>query len=102
MAVAYWLPLLAYPVFAIVLSLPEHYGLSSDHQDWPRARNVTSNQLVRFFQWNANFHADHHRAPGVPAASLAEFHRREGAARHEPTERSYLQFHYRLLRALMR
>lgn len=101
-AVAYWLPLLAYPAFAVLFSLPEHYGLAGDHHAWPRARNVISNPLVRFFQWNANFHAHHHRAPQVPATALAQSHGREGDARGEPTERSYLQFHFRVLRELMR
>lgn len=100
--VAYWLPLLAYPAFAVLFSLPEHYGLAGDHHSWPRARNVISNPVVRFFQWNANFHAHHHRAPQIPAAALAEAHACEGDVCGEPTERSYLQFHFRVLRELMR
>jgi fatty acid desaturase len=99
--VAYWLPLLVYPAFAQALSLPEHYGLAGDDQDGPRARNVMSNRLVTFFQWNANFHADHHRAPRVPSVLLQEYHHREGSACHELTERSYLRFHCSVFRALI-
>lgn len=94
---AYWLPLLAYPPFAVFFSLPEHYGLAGAHHGDNKARNVFSNSLVRFFQWNANFHADHHRAPGVPAALLPEFHR---SVSGELTTRSYLEFHVNVLGAL--
>jgi fatty acid desaturase len=99
--VAYWLPLLVYPFFALVLSLPEHYGLRGDKYEGPRSRNVMSNPLVRFFQWNANFHADHHRATHIPAISLEKFHRREGMASREQTEHSYLKFHWGVFRELI-
>jgi fatty acid desaturase len=98
--VAYWLPLIAYPGFVVFFSLPEHYGLTGEHHEWPRARNVISNPLVRFFQWNANFHAVHHRIPKIPAVTLAEFHGWEANALAEPTERSYLEFHFRVLSEL--
>lgn len=101
MLAIYWLPLLFYPVYALFFSLPEHFALQDETRCWPRARDVRSNAVVRFFQWNANYHALHHRRPGVPAYALGSTHRAAGPA-IDPVERSYLAFHLRLARTLSR
>lgn len=95
----YWLPLFFYPIFVLFFSLPEHFALNQKNIDWPRARNVSSNMVVRFFQWNANYHALHHRRPRVPALGLYKAWRSEGNG-HDPWESSYLRFHFQLIENL--
>jgi fatty acid desaturase len=94
MLAAYWLPVALYPAFVLFFGLPEHFALQDEAVPWPRARNVRSNALVRFFQWNANYHALHHRSPGLPAHAFAAHLIPAGGA--DPLERSYLAFHLRL------
>ena len=62
---------------------------------------MMSNPVVRFFQWNANFHACHHRAPGVPSVWLGVFHRESGNEEAELNENSYLAFHLDLVTNLL-
>lgn len=95
----YWLPLLFYPMFALFFSLPEHLDLTHVDVSWPRARNITSNAIVRFFQWNANYHALHHRQPALPALTLHRFYCDAGYLK-DPVERSYLRFHSLLIARL--
>lgn len=92
----YWLGLLVYPAFAMLFGLPEHYGLALSGQPWPKARNVRSNVLVRFFQWNANYHAFHHRHPAVPGTKLAAAPCTADFAA-DPCEPGYLRFHRRVI-----
>lgn len=97
--VFYWLPLLFYPPFALFFSLPEHLELTRPEVSWPRARDVRSNAIVRFFQWNANYHALHHRKPGIPAHFLHRVYARSDSS-DDPADNSYLYFHAALLMRL--
>lgn len=99
---AVWLPLLFYPVFAIALSLPEHYGLRASSGTAEKSRNVGSNRLLRFFQWNANFHAAHHRAPNVPSIWLDRFYRQTTPTDSEEYRSGYVRFHRDVLAHIMR
>jgi fatty acid desaturase len=101
MFIAYWLPLLLYPAFVLFFSLAEHFDLADEGKPWPRARNVRSNAVVRFFQWHANYHAVHHRRPALPAFALHSVHRAD-TERADPLETSYLAFHLRLALRLIR
>ncbi|MFK4583649.1 fatty acid desaturase family protein [Bradyrhizobium ottawaense] len=101
LVICYWMPLLFYPMFALFFSLPEHLDLTRIDVMWPRARNVTSNVLVRFFQWNANYHALHHRQPALPACSLHRVYC-DGDNLRDPAEKSYLRFHAQLIARLWR
>ncbi|WP_316162864.1 fatty acid desaturase family protein [Bradyrhizobium sp. SZCCHNRI20481] len=100
MFIAYWLPLLLYPAFVLFFSLAEHFDLADEQMPWPRARNVRSNAVVRFFQWHANYHAVHHRRPALPAFALQSAHGAD-TERVDPLETSYLAFHFRLARRLV-
>lgn len=99
--VFYWLPLLFYPAFTLFFSLPEHLELTRPDVNWPRARDVRSNAIVRFFQWNANYHALHHRKPSIPAYFLHRAYARSGSFA-DPADNSYLCFHAALLTRLWR
>ncbi|KWV58289.1 hypothetical protein AS156_36480 [Bradyrhizobium macuxiense] len=101
MFIVYWLPLLFYPAFALFFSLAEHFDLAEEGKPWPRARNIRSNAVVRFFQWHANYHAVHHRQPALPAFALHSAHRAD-TGRADPMETSYLAFHLRLALRLIR
>lgn len=93
----YWLPLLFYPLFVLFFSLPEHFSLTHKAVAWPRAHNVKSNIIVRFYQWSANYHALHHREPMLTAFSLHRAWILQGF-KTDPEQPSYLAFHTRLLR----
>lgn len=95
MFIAYWLPLLLYPAFVLFFSLLEHFDLADGGQPWPRARNIRSNAVVRFFQWHANYHAVHHRQPTLPAFALHSVYCSD-TEHVDPLETSYLAFHLRL------
>ncbi|KUN18763.1 Omega-3 fatty acid desaturase [Streptomyces antibioticus] len=101
MVVAYWLPLVfSFPAM-FLLSLPEHYGLWGVPEVARNTRTVRTNRFLRFFIWNANYHAEHHRYPAVASVHLHRLH----LALPEPhpiQQRSYLEFHAGLLRALAR
>jgi fatty acid desaturase len=74
--VAYWLPLFLVMPAAMVLSIPEHYGLWGTPDVMRNTRTVRSNAVVRYFTWNGNYHAEHHLYPSIPFHRLPETHRR--------------------------
>ncbi|MEU4890927.1 fatty acid desaturase [Streptomyces sp. NPDC044780] len=97
--IAYWLPL-AFVVPAIFfLSLPEHYGLWGVPEVTRNTRTIESNSFVRFFVWNANYHAEHHRYPAVASLNLHRL-RKALAEPHPITGKSYVGFHAGLVSAL--
>jgi fatty acid desaturase len=96
---AYWLPLLFYPAAIMLLSLPEHYGLNGVPEVEHNTRSVRSNAVVRFFQWNANFHAEHHAFPATPALNLPRLYAAT-VDRFDHHETSYVRFHTRVIKAL--
>lgn len=98
--IVYWLPLLFYPAFALFFSLAEHFDLAHDGGPWPRARNVHSNSVIRLFQWNANYHAVHHRQPSLPAFALRSAYF-AGDGSGDPVARSYLLFHLQVTSNLL-
>jgi fatty acid desaturase len=58
-------PLLFYPIMVVFFSLPEHYGINGTDKISLNTRSVISNGIVRFYQWNANYHAEHHFYPTI-------------------------------------
>jgi fatty acid desaturase len=100
MVFAYWLPLLFYAPAVQFLSLPEHYGLSANADAEDKVRSVRSNGIVRFFLWNANYHAQHHAFPSIPALNLHNFDMATNGQYGGQMENSYLQFHIKLIRSL--
>ncbi|CAM2185766.1 Fatty acid desaturase [Burkholderia cepacia] len=79
--------------------LPEHYGCEPVQPRYLASRTTTSNFIVRFFMWNANFHTEHHRYPGAPASLLAKIGARPDVVMHR--ESSYLRWHWRICRELL-
>ena len=99
--IAYWLPLVfSFPI-VVLLSLPEHYGLWGVPEVSRNTRTVQSNGFVRYFIWNANYHAEHHRFPAVASLNLHTLHKALPEP-HPIQERSYLAFHVGLVKALAR
>jgi fatty acid desaturase len=96
----YWLPMLFYASAAIVVSLPEHYGLAGLDGVARNTRSIRSNRVVRFVLWNANYHAEHHAFPSIPTVHLHRVHEAAAGA-FEHQERSYFGFHLALLRRLL-
>ena len=96
---AYWIPLLLYPGVLLIFSLPEHYACAKVSDVALNTRSVTSNALVRFFMWNAGFHAEHHAHPAIPAVRLAQAHARL-RPRFANVTPSYAVFHRDLLKRL--
>lgn len=96
----YWIPLLLYPPTLMFFSLPEHYECEAGSDLRTNTRSIASNFFVRFFFWNAGWHAEHHAYPMVPAVNLSRLHRRVG---DELTHgKSYVAFHYTVARTLRR
>jgi len=99
----YWIPLIFYPPAIILLSLPEHYGLHGIANVSGNTRSVRSNAILRFFQWNGNYHAEHHFNPGIPALKLNDFYiQRISSQPLLIEERSYLKFHLTLVGKLFK
>ncbi|MEU0397749.1 fatty acid desaturase [Streptomyces sp. NPDC006208] len=98
--VGYWLPLGCGYIWISWLSLPEHYGLWGVPDVDRNTRTVLAPALLRFFQWNGNYHAEHHRYPAVASVKLHELAREIGP--HPVQEPSYLAFHRRLVISLAR
>jgi fatty acid desaturase len=99
--VAYWLPLFLVMPAAMILSLPEHYGLWGTPDVMRNTRTVRSNAFVRYFIWNGNYHAEHHRFPAVASVNLHRLHKAMPQP-HPVEEKSYTRFHLGLARALLR
>lgn len=97
--VAYWLPLVLSTVISRFTGLPEHYGLGGVPEVERNTRTVRSNAVVRWFMWNANYHAEHHRYPAVPTLNLHRLHKALPDP-HPIQVASYTGFHTRLLREL--
>jgi fatty acid desaturase len=97
----FWGPLLFYPAWVIICSLPEHYHLRGTSDVTQNTRTITSNAVVRFFLWNANYHADHHANPTIPTINLHAFYTRtKGVSIHRTS--SYLRFHAKIIGHLIR
>lgn len=99
--VAYWLPLFLVMPAAMVLSIPEHYGLWGTPDVMRNTRTVRSNAVVRYFIWNGNYHAEHHRYPAVSSVNLHRLHKAMPQP-HPVQAKSYIRFHYGLVRALVK
>lgn len=97
----YLAPLAVAYFWIIFIGLPEHYGCSATVPRYLCARTITSNWVVRYFMWNANFHAEHHRYPAAPS-SLLETIALEEMGQAVYRERSYARWHLNLIRSLMR
>ncbi|MGI5336474.1 fatty acid desaturase family protein [Streptomyces sp. CA-181903] len=97
--IAYWVPLALSLPASVFLSLPEHYGLWGMPEVSRNTRTVRSNRFVRYFMWNANYHAEHHHYPAVSSLNLHRLHRSMPVP-HPIQEKSYVRFHAGLVGAL--
>lgn len=66
----YWLPLLFSYSLVVFFGLPEHYGCVITRDISLSTRSIDSNSFIRFFQWHANYHAEHHLNPGIESYKL--------------------------------
>jgi len=97
----YWLPaILAYPM-VIFFGLPEHYQCAKIPSIYSEARTVKSNFLIRFFLWNANYHAEHHLYPSVPGPLLSNISK-NCQEKIFYRENSYLIWHLKIIANLFR
>ncbi|BBH54555.1 fatty acid desaturase family protein [Fluviispira sanaruensis] len=97
----YWIPLLFYPGILFVFSLPEHYKCEKFSKDIrTNTRSVSSNFLVRFFMWNANYHSEHHAFPRIPANNLGKLEN-VIPKNYFNTDTSYIYFHYKVILELV-
>jgi fatty acid desaturase len=99
--VAYWLPLVLVVPMAMILSIPEHYGLWGTSDVMRNTRTIRSCALVRYFMWNGNYHAEHHRYPAVASVNLHRLHKAMPVP-HPVQEKSYVRFHWGLMVALLK
>ncbi len=67
--------LLGQPALRVVL-MAEHGGLPRVADRLVNARTTHAGRLVKALFWNANYHAEHHLAPGVPFHALPRLHAR--------------------------
>lgn len=65
--------LLAQPVLRAVL-LAEHQGLPLVADRLANTRTTLASRVFGLLFWNANYHAEHHLAPGVPFFALPRLH----------------------------
>lgn len=65
--------LLGQPVLRAVL-LAEHKGLPLTANRLANTRTTLAGRLLALLFWNANFHTEHHLAPGVPFHALPKLH----------------------------
>ncbi|STX29734.1 Fatty acid desaturase [Legionella beliardensis] len=100
MLFAYWLPLLFAYSGIMFFAIPEHNGCKPIKGYYSLARSVFTNRLVRFFMWNGNFHAEHHIHPGALPYVLKDICEKEKNYIWY-REKSYLKWHYRLLKKLV-
>jgi fatty acid desaturase len=73
----WWLyvgPALLGQPFLRALLLAEHGGLPRVADALRNTRTTMSGRAVAWLYWNANFHAEHHLAPGVPFHRLPRLH----------------------------
>jgi fatty acid desaturase len=98
--VAYWLPLVLVVPMAMMLSIPEHYGLWGTPDVMRNTRTVRSNAFLRYFVWNGNYHAEHHRYPAVASVNLHRLHKALPEP-HPVQAKSYVRFHWGLVMALL-
>ena len=52
----------------------EHTGLPLEGTILERTRSVRTNRFVRWWNWNMNYHAEHHAWPGIPWHQLPDAH----------------------------
>ena len=97
----YWLPLIFSFSFIMFFGLPEHYGCDVVSNVYSKARTIKTNGLIRFFLWNANFHAEHHLYPSISGDSLIKIS--ELTKDHIVyREKSYVWWHLSLIQTLLK
>lgn len=93
--------LVPFTVYALAIfmyhGLSEHHGCSDSGPAFETTRTVVGDPLVRFLNWNGNYHVEHHLFPSVPYYNLPRIHEFAGhRMRHVvPT---YTAFHRQLWR----
>ena len=94
-------PFLLSTVLLTLFTLPEHYGCDRVPDYFRSTRTTLTNPVVQFLFWNNNFHAAHHIYPAVPYNNVGRLHDYT-VERTTHVSRSYSEFHFGLLRSLVR
>jgi fatty acid desaturase len=98
----YWIPLAVFfGPMEFLLGCIEHYGCDQEADVLCNTRSMTSNFLLRYILWNANYHAEHHAYPSVPSHNLPRLHLLVGD-RFKFREQSYVLFHLKLIWGLLK
>jgi len=97
----YWLPICLAPGAFFIFAAAEHYGLNSEEDPdiAYNTRTVKSSPIVRFIQWNSNYHAEHHYFPNVPLLNLHSLSKHTNGLYYNK-EKSYFHYHIKLIRSL--
>ena len=98
---AYWLPICFAPGAFFIFAAAEHYGLNSEEDPdiAYNTRTVKSSALVRFIQWNSNYHAEHHFFPTIPLLNLHSLSKHTSDLYYNK-EKTYIQYHFKLVKSL--
>ena len=99
--IGWFIPFVLGHIFIRFFSLPEHYGLGECRDVEVMTRSVRSLPVLRFLLWEASFHAEHHRWPGVPSLNLPALHELEVLPLANISD-GYVRFHYELFKSLSR
>lgn len=95
----YIAPLLVSAKISFFIDVSEHYKISHSPDQFMATRTTVSNQLVRFFIWNANLHTAHHTHQNEPYYKLFNI-TKNVKEKIQNYETSYLHFHWKLFRSL--
>ena len=100
----YWLgPIQCTQWFYWIQGLGEHTGLTHRPNTLLNTRTFKTNAFMRWIHWNMTYHTVHHTYPAVPFHALPRLHEEVTAIYPLalPME-GYLEFHWRILRELLR
>lgn len=96
MILLYWTPLVIAAGLIFFTTVAEHLAFPEEAR--PVTRSVKSNQLMRFFLWNTNYHFAHHQTPNLPPHLLDTL----PPTVHGPMESTFCGFHRRLIGMLLK
>jgi fatty acid desaturase len=91
--------LLAHIVLAVIQTA-EHRGMANEGNIFQRTRTTPTSGFVRWWMWNANYHAEHHAWPAIPWHALPGVHERV-AQEMDHQAGGFLHTYLRQLRSAM-
>jgi fatty acid desaturase len=103
-AISYWIaPMFITKFIHQCQNMSEHTGMPNEPDILINTRTIKSNALLDWLAWRMPYHTAHHTYPAVPFYKLPQLHaemvRNLG---HEPETISYLEFHWHMLRKVLK